>query len=262
MAEVSSFELIYKKQSPAGEADIVLQGYFLNISNLEDVRLTFRVDFVTSRVDDPDRNLAGNTIAFIDTPNENNIRARLLGSPSSTSFLLSPNVTIPARGTAKVALLPSDPFVAPDGPVDFEARGYVRLTMPLIFRRPPNSPVRFPFLTPQLRRPARVLLTPQNRATYFASGPERKINDQTQSSLPTASGAALAEVETSGFVRPFVSDLGDMLVRMEGMVASEPSSGDVAMMLAMLASPESDLEGLNAELKKANIGIAVKRRKS
>ena len=43
---VSHFELIFKPQSPVPPADTVLQGYFLSISNLEDVELSFRLDFV------------------------------------------------------------------------------------------------------------------------------------------------------------------------------------------------------------------------
>lgn len=253
--EVSSFELIYKPQSPSGAADTVLQGYFLNITNLEDTSLVFQVDFITSPVSDPDRSLANNTIAFIDTPNVNNTPASLLGALEAPSFRLSPSVTIAPNETAKIAVLPSDPFPAPVGPANFEARGFVRLRLPpfFIFDGGGFS------IVPQLDRPARVLLTPQNRATYFA--PSGEINDQTQSSLPTGSGAAIDTVvpETG-----FIISGNDLATKF-----STPSSGsmpdfagdDMAMMLAAMSTEGVDLRSINAELKKAKIGLALEKRK-
>ena len=256
--EVSSFELIYKPQSPVGAVDRVLQGYFLNITNLEDTQLFFRVDFVTSSVTDANRSLFNNTVAFIDTPSQNNNLATLDGGLASPSFRLNPNVIVPANGTAKIALLPSDPFptmaAGPfpvPGPANFEARGHVTLRLPplLFFGK---------FAVPQLAQPARVLLTPQNRATYLDSA--GKINDQTQSSLPTASGAALAQVqpEVSLLTLP---GLSDQLSAFTGELMPEYSEIDVAMMLASLEAAGADLKTLNAELKKAGIGIAVETRK-
>ena len=252
--EVSSFELIYKPQSPSGAADTVLQGYFLNITNLEDTTLVFQVDFITSSVTDPDRSLANNTIAFIDTPNVNNTPASLLGALAAPSFRLSPSVTIAPNETAKIAGLPSDPFPAPMGPANFEARGYVTLRLRPFFIFDGNG---FS-IVPQLDRPARVLLTPQNRATYFASTGE--INDQTQAGLPTASGAAIDTVEPeSGFIfngGNFARGLQDLTTgEMPDMADS-----DMAMMLASMSSPDVDLRSINAELKKAGIGMALEKR--
>jgi hypothetical protein len=255
--EVSSFELIYKPQSPVGAADRVLQGYFLNITNLEDVELRFSLSFVTSSVSDPDRSLFDNTTAFIDTANSNNTQAALLGNLTSPSFTLSPSIVIAPNETAKVAVLPSDPFPTAVTPANFEARGYVRL------RLPPNFQFSFPgglTIEPQLDHPARVLLSPQNRASYLdASG---VINDQTQSSLPTASGAALAEIEPdTGFIlNPAV--IATRMKEIGEIERLDFDEGDIAMMLAALPASGVDFKEINAVLKDAGIGMALENRKT
>ncbi len=145
--DISHFELVYKPQSPVPPADTVLQGYFLKISNLEDKSLSFRLDFVTSSITDPDRSLFQNTIVFVDTPGTNNNPGvfTLTGLLDSKSFRLGRLVTIPAHGTALVALLPADPFpmpgTRPPAP-NFECRGYVQLTLPALIRRPSFFPQR------------------------------------------------------------------------------------------------------------------------
>lgn len=254
--EVSSFELIYKPQSPVGAADTVLQGYFLNITNLEDKALRFGVSFVTSSVSDPDRSLFDNTTVFVDTANSNNTSATLTGGLTSSAFNLSPQVVIAPNETAKIAVLPSDPFPVASTPANFEARGYVRLSLP--------ADVSFSFpggltFTPQLDRPARVLLTPQNRATYLDSS--GVINDQTQSSLPTASGGALAEVTPSsglvvlpGVLRKELAGLGDI-------DAVNLNEADLALMLASLPASGIEFSEVNAILKEAGIGMALENRK-
>lgn len=253
--EISSFELIYKPQSPVGAADRVLQGYFLNITNLEDTQLFFRVDFVTSSVTDPDRSLFNNTVAFIDTPNQNNVPASLIGALASPSFLLSPFVTIPPNGTAKIAVLPSDPFPVAGFPANFEARGFVTLRLPPVFVF--NGT--FFSLQPQLPNPARVLLTPQNRATYL--DPAGTINDQTQATLPTCP-CGITEIEPESSIFFGFGGLSDQLSGMEQTPMPNLSETDLAMMLTALASGDADLRTLNAELKKAGVGIAVENRKT
>lgn len=255
--EVSSFELIYKPQSPVGAADRVLQGYFLNITNLEDVDLRFSLSFVTSSVSDPDRSLFNNTVAFVDTANSNNTSASLSGGLTSSVFTLNPTITIAPNETAKLALLPSDPFPVAVLPANFEARGYVRLRLPANIRFSFPGGITF---EPQLDRPARVLLTPQNRATYLdASG---VINDQTQSSLPTASGGALAEITPeSGFVfKPPL--IAEGLKEIPNLDSLDLSERDVATMLAVLPASGVDFKDINAALKEAGIGMALESRKT
>lgn len=259
--EVSSFELVYKPQAPVPGVDTVLQGYFLNITNLEAVELTFRVDFVTSPINDANRTLFDNAVGFIDTPNLNNVQVGLIGVSDSPSFRLDQDITIPAKGTAKVALLPSDPFppsLVPPNMADFETRGYVTLRLP-------GEPFPFGF---QLDHPARVLLTPQNRATYFDSA--GAINAQTQSGLPTRSGAAIDEVEPEFFpfdFPPFLATASTAAQRKQGKkgkaaVGLSISDDDLAMIVASAASTGIDMKKINKKLKKSGVGMAIERRKS
>ncbi len=184
--EVSQFELVYKPQSPVPPADIVLQGYFLAISNLEGNPYSFTLDFITSPITDVNRSLAGNALVFIDVPGANNQSGvySLTGAVAAKQFSLNKTFEIPAHGTALVAVLPSDPFATP-GVVpptqNFECRGYVNLRLPTVgsFFRPRK----------QSATPIKVMLTPQNRATYLSTS--GVINDQTQSSLPLAGGSAI-----------------------------------------------------------------------
>ncbi|MEM8951111.1 MAG: hypothetical protein AAGA21_09385 [Pseudomonadota bacterium] len=254
--EISSFELIYKPQSPVGPADTVLQGYFLNITNLENEELFYRLDFVTSSISDPDRSLFNNTAAIIDTPNQNNQPANLVGALTSSSFRLSPNITVPPDGTAKVAVLPSDPFPMPTSPANFEARGYVTIRLParLVFDPP------FIRFEPQLNRPARVLLTPQNRAAYLDENND--INDQTQASLPTGTGSAIVEVVPErGFFVPLAQGMADRLTSVDLSTLPDLTEENLAMMLAAVSASDVDLKKFNSELKKAGIGIALEKRK-
>lgn len=129
----SRFELIFKPQSPEPPADIVLQGYFLSLTNLEDVDLTFRLDFVTGPVTGSTRTLAGNTVVVVDVADDDNdFTYSLSREADAKSFVLSPFLRVPAHATAKIAVFPADPFPAPigdgtDDPADFEARGHVTL---------------------------------------------------------------------------------------------------------------------------------------
>lgn len=260
---VSHFELIFKPQSPIPPADTVLQGYFLSIINLEEVALSFRLDFVTSSITDPMRTLAGNTVVIVDIAGGNNDFAySILGGPASKSFRLSPLLNIPAHATAKIAVLPSDPFPAPIGdgtadPADYEARGYVTLRLPALFETV-GKEIK---IVRQLDRPANVLLTPQNRATYFRDG--KTIESQTQSSLPLASGSALNEVpaERRPMLDPVfdpkrVFDLGRLLREVDIDLLPEM----LADLMVVAAATGIDTKAFNAALKEAGIGMALERR--
>lgn len=258
---ISHFELIFKPQSPVPPADTVLQGYFLSISNLEDVELSFRLDFVTSSITAPTRTLAGNTVVIVDIAGgNNNFSYSLVGSASAKSFRLSPFVKIPPHATAKIAVLPDDPFPTPIGdgtadPADYEARGYVTLRLPGLLRFE-NGKLR---VVKQLDRPANVLLTPQNRATYFRNG--TTIESQTQSSLPLASGSALNEIPAEGF--PFVSGILERpleIAKLAEVLDLDEMPERLAELMAVAAASEIDLKLFNAALKEAGIGMALERR--
>lgn len=257
---VSHFELIFKPQSPIPPADTVLQGYFLDISNLEDVPLSFRVEFVTSAISTSTRTLAGNTVVIVDVAAGNNdFDFQLIGNSSAKLFRLNDLVTIPAHATAKIAVLPDDAFPAPVGdgtadPADYEARGYVNLRLPAIFD---GSGGRFVFRR-QLDRPANVLLTAQNRATYFKD--DGSIESQTQASLPLASGSALNEIPAEFF--PILEPIGPLDI---ATLSKRVDFNDVPTLLgelmAVAAASEIDTKEFNAALKEAGIGMALERRK-
>lgn len=211
--DVSHFELIFKPQSPAaptgaGPVDSLIQGYFLEITNLEDEEYRYRLDFIAAPVTDPLRSVAGNTVVFVDTPGTNNQQGVLNGAITSTTFSPSTGfVTVPPKGTALVAVLPSafGPLPGETTPLttpDFEVRGYVRLRLPALFRFVPGNPFGRFVLEPQADAPVKVLLTPQNRTTYFKA--DGTISDQTQASLPLANGVAVNELEpeTGLFLTP------------------------------------------------------------
>lgn len=259
--EVSNFEIVYKPQSPIGPADTVLQGYFLEISNLEDVELRFRLDFVTSSITDPDRSLQNNAAVLVDRPgSDNSDTFALVGALDAKSFRLAPWVNVPPHGTALVAVLPSDPFACPSAPPNFEVRGFVTVRLPAIFQQLPNLP--FAILRPQLDRPARVLLTPQNRALYI--GADGNNNAQTQASLPLATGQARYDIEPESGLILQLSDNLDVssLIEREMQSPSMDLSPEVlAMQLAAVAGSDLDLKSFNAALKDAGVGMAVEKRK-
>ncbi|WP_404368436.1 hypothetical protein AB5I39_14765 [Sphingomonas sp. MMS24-J45] len=250
---VSQFELVYKPQSPVPPADVVLQGYFLEISNLEDKPYQFTLDFITSSITDVDRSLFGNTVVFIDVPGANNQSGvySLTGALAAKKFSLNKRFEIPAQGTALVALLPSDPFSMPGNPPptpNFECRGYVNLRLPTVgtIINPKKQSV----------NPVKVMLTPQNRATYFAPG--GAINDQTQSSLPLAGGSAVVDVPSDTPITIF--DATDIvLVPNKGFVPEVLVDGLTLieeLMVAVAEAPDG-VAKVNAVLAKKGMKLAL-----
>lgn len=272
--EVSHFELVWKPQSPAapiGQAgvDRVFQGYFLKITNLENVAYSYSLEFVAAPATLPERSLAGNTVMFVDTPGTNNALGALNGNIAATVYTpTTGRITIPPNGTALVALLPSafnglpvdtSPLLSPN----FEVRGFVRIRLPTVFRVI-QTPTGFRFVrSPQSDRPVRIMLTPQHRATYYTSA--GVLSDQTQSSLPTASGAAVNTLPPDQpFIFPFppiTLDL-DRLERVNAMIADEDRATVLAALLASMDPEKAELGAMNATLADAGIDLAVERRKS
>lgn len=263
---VSHFELIFKPQSPVGEADTVLQGYFLTVTNLEPVALSFRLDFVTTSVTDPTRTLAGNTVVIVDIAGGNNdFDYALQGRRTSKSFRLSPMVIIPPHATAKIAVLPDDPFPTPIGdgtadPADYEARGYVTLRLPATLTLVDG---RFR-VAAQLDRPAKVLVSAQNRATYFRRN--GTINSQTQSSLPLGPGSSQFAVDAEISLFPLLAfdripieldrPLPDLMLDLD----ADRVPFMLAELMAVAAASGVDTKAFNAALKEAGIGMALERR--
>jgi hypothetical protein len=276
---VSHFELLFKNQAPANTTtgavpDVAVQGYFLEITNLEAVQIEFLAEFVIGAPDAslPQRSLADNTLVFVDTPpGTDNRNGRLQGTLTDTVFRPrflpiagqpSSNIRIPAGGTALLAVLPSlFPSAADPTPLmaaNFEVRGYVNLRVPAL--RGPG----FFFTQSQSATPVNVLLTPQNRTSYLKAG---VISDQTQASLPLATGAAQVAVpaEPGGFVPPVVFDKG--LVRLErlmdGLALDAQEKADLlASLIAGIDPDKDDVAGFNKALAQAGVGLGLERRKA
>lgn len=258
---VSHFELIYKLQAPATVTgvpalDKVVQGYFLEITNLETKAIRFLLEFVVLAVPNAPRSLAGNTLVFVDTPGVDNQGGVLTGSLTSTVFTPSTGfINIPAGATALVAVLPSVfrgvPFdLTPITEANFEVRGYVRLRVPPVILRPQSA------------TPVKVLLTPQNRATFFKA--DGTISGQVQASLPLAQGKAEVAIEAESLfiVKPPIN------LNLERLIGSSflESVGEnraemLAMLLASLDPEQDDISAFNKALADAGIGVAVERRK-
>ncbi len=146
----------------------------------------------------------------------------------------------------------------------FEVRGFVRLRLPSVFSSPvPNKPIISSF-GPQSDVPVKVMVTAQNRTTYFdASG---AITDQTQASVPICDGKACIEIERE---KPFVFPTERLSEVVELSLAEElilPGNFDqltasMGQMLAMIDPETADLSAFNADLKKAKVPFAIERRK-
>ncbi len=271
---VSHFEMLFKPQAPANPTgstavDRVVQGYFLEITNLEDRDFAYALEFLMSPADaaKPERDLAGNTIYFVDTPPGTDNQAGVLsGAPQSRVYRPSRGfVRIPAGGTALVAVLPSifgnafdpTPLTVPN----FECRGHVRITLPALF---PNFPRFSLFSEPQAARPVRVLLTPQSRATFFKA--DNSISDQVQATLTLAEGKAeYALPPEPGRRRDLVVfeplNFPERL-REEIQELSGSSADALASLLSGLDPDDPDLGAFNASLKKAGISFAVEKRRA
>lgn len=267
--EVSHFELIYKPQAPVGPGgtgpvDVVLQGYFLEITNLENTEYLYRLDFIATppAAGQTQRSLAGNTLVFIDTPGVNNAPGVLHGGFASSTFSPSQGlIRVPPRTTALVAVLPSvfgagTPDSTPIAITDqtFEVRGYVRIRLPalLVFD---GIFIRF---VPQAEAPVKVLLTPQNRTSYYR--PNGNLSDQTQATLTTANGQGVALLPPeSGFI--FLGDLAldKRAFELVDPIPEEDRADVLAALIAQIA-PDADLKAFNRVLAERKVPLALEKR--
>ncbi len=270
--EVSHFELIFKPQSPAAPTgtaavDRLIQGYFLAITNLEDVEYRYRLEFVATPppAGQPQRSLSGNTLVFIDNPGTDNQQGVLTGGLTAEVFRPSTGlVRIAPRATALVAVLPSafGPFPGETTPLttpNFEVRGYVRIALPALF------PGFGSFVSvPQAAAPVRVLLTPQNRTTYFTAA--GVISDQTQASLPLAGGSAIASLppEPGGPIvfTPVPVQITPMLPKLFELMPDIDPAQLLAGLLAQIDPARADFATFNRALAEAGVAVALEKRKT
>lgn len=175
---LSTFELLLKPITPTpgtiNNSDrIVLQGYFLNIANPNNVNLRLRLRFNATT---PGLNNS-ELIAIRDTTGGN-----VFGNLNAQNEF---NFTLSALDTGLVILQP-DITSLDSNTANLEFRGYVE-----IFVVERNF---FPFPTPCQSYP--LLVTPEHRGTFLPS-PNSGTGefDQLINSLPTATGGSLMDVD-------------------------------------------------------------------
>lgn len=280
---VSSFELLFKDQSPEPPDDVdevarVIQGYFLSISNLSEESYRYALEFkiVDPGAGLPQRSLTDNTVVIIDVPDDDNRFTRLRSVDGESFFIDGGPIEIPAHGTALVAVLPQIFGPVPGDPTpieaaNFEVRGFVRISLPPISRFAPapdlpgDRPVAGAVLSFQISQgadPVPTLLTPQYRASYLTR--EDVIVDQTQATVPTGNGAGVVSITPDpGRVRP-----GAALERaldLEPVLNSIPQEARAPLLMSLLASADAEsdeeVQSMNALLKQAGATLELKRRK-
>ncbi len=275
--QVSTFELIFKPQSPAAPSgvaavDRVVQGYFLAITNLEAAEYQYRVEFIVPPVPPGTPNAAfrtpaGNTLVFVDSGGGDNLPGVLSGAANQKRFVPSQGfVRVPAHATALVAVLPSAFGPSPLDPTplalpNFETRGYVNITLPAV--RVGGGGFAGLFTRAQSAAPVKVLLTPQHRATFLKA--DNTISGQIQATLPLAGGQA---------VQSLPPEPGGLVLALNDLVASKPDLGNLldsiapedrglalGALLGDLNANAADLSLLNKALAEADVPLAVERRK-
>lgn len=198
--ELSTFELLVKRIAPitdpvadpvtAAVARRFVQGYFLTMSNLESIDLTYQLEFFISRSVpvDADRSLFDRADAIYDLAGAN-LGLFLYGDANTIRFRTS--FTIPARQTASIQLLPKPALFAADVP-KLEVRGFTVLSLPTLLDL--NS---FSFKA-QSNKPVRVLLNPEMRGTFLPNNYPAVLDgdfDQISYPLALASGKGLNAID-------------------------------------------------------------------
>jgi len=206
---LSHFELLFKDQAPVIgiEVETVLQGYFLELTNLEELNLRYNVEFVAHASNDglANRELASNTIAILDNPgapSNDNVFGQLelvsSNGPLTTFGTGDLSLNIAAGATALLVVIPQVVPIMGDAMAvnrDFEVRGYVKISLPQISG------------SAQINRAANVMVSPQNRAAYYVFPNPSNFSDgvlrnQTQTSLPTGNGGCVQSIEPEEAIIP------------------------------------------------------------
>lgn len=210
---VSTFELLVKPQIPAefdpsGVGRVIVQGYFLTISNLNSFRAALKLTFTATT---PSINL-DELITLLDISGGNTPSDL---SPTSDPRKFTFRLVLPANDTALLILQPDVTKQEILKNANTELRGYVEVAMSnrVVFPDPPTVPIPIPPFpgpvpgpispvtggTPQetvmVLNPSQgdFLLTPEQRGTFIPkdlNNPSRDL-DQIAYSLPTANGGSL-----------------------------------------------------------------------
>jgi hypothetical protein len=263
--EISTFELLAKPIAPVNGlpanvlpvARRIVQGYFLNISNLEPFNVQYRIQFTISTPvgADPNRiitlGLNRNVGLFVDVAGANNeIALTQNGEVYSASFI------IPARQTASVELLPQVLNVLAASML--EVRGFVSL-----FRRQ---------ILPRPLPPVKVLLNPEIRGTFLPNGFPSVPNpspdfDQINYSLAIASGKALNEIPAEAtpspiiitpILQPLLEELSNGTLDLASLETDNPGKARMLVqLLAELDASDVNLKDLNTLMEKLEIPVRM-----
>lgn len=272
--EVSTFELLIRPIAPRDStneavARRVVQGYFLTVSNLEDIRLRYTIEFFDSTPNppSPNRELEADPTSTrnIVTPRNFRLINDVAGGNPPLSDIrrgtegqITGDFVLDPKQTVSVQLLPDVSILMSDNP-ELEIRGYVNLRLPGdLFAAQNNSPVK-------------VLLQPEIRGTFlpndFPSSSEGDF-DQINYSLTTASGQALNKIEPEpGLVTfPFpIPPLSEIDIDPENLFdnigfADMRDQERIEMLVASLAQIEpsaESMQNLDQILAELNIPITM-----
>lgn len=272
--EVSTFELLFKRIAPPPASPVVarrvVQGYFLTISNLEDEEFRYTLDFHISLPvpPDPDRTLAGNTVALLDIAGANQpLTLSPTGATVSTTRF-STSFRLGAKQTASVQLLPElTPALLINPNPDLEVRGFVQLRLPAVFSFSSGIFQR----VPQSDGPVKVLLNPEIRGTFLPNSFPGGDGDFDQINYPLelASGRGLNEIapEPGGpiFRIPEVRipeivealPLRDRPVIDFASLAEADRTAALVEVISQIEPSEENLQNVSDLLSKLNIPIAM-----
>jgi len=273
--EISTFELLAKPIAPVNglPANIlpvarrIVQGYFLNISNLEPFTVEYRIVFTISKPEPADTNRiitlgpTRNVVLFVDFEGENKeIFLTQNGQVYRGSFKIG------ARQTASVELLPRLQNVLTASML--EVRGFVSL----LRVRPDLVPGPQPPLLP-----VKVLLNPEIRGTFLPNNfptpnipvpPNTEFDfDQINYSLAIASGKAFNEIPPEPIKSPFIigpilepllEELRNGTLDLASLEADNPEKAKMLVqLLAQLDPSEVNLKDLNTVMEKFEIPVRM-----
>ncbi len=194
MAVISTFELLFKPQLPKAITDsnpglaalsrVVLQGYFLTISNLSDRGTALSVTLVTRTPGlDPEKVLARFDVIGQNGPASLKNDPPPVGQPAPLEGELVKtklSVFLNPHDTGLLLVQPDATKAAVRDAADFELRGYVELSLS----------------ASNLQQSSTVLVTAEHRGTFF-DGDNKAALGEIAYALPLASGGSLIELVRS-----------------------------------------------------------------
>lgn len=238
---VSNFELLIKRiatvpsSTPANISAVfrrVVQGYFLNITNLNERRaanLFLRITITNSSGNRIIRST--NTQCFFDNGNVNNLQLGIkdLVPTGGTLRYITDRFQLGSKETGLITVLPNViPFISVDNP-DLEIRGYIELLQSRFNGR---------FFTLGSVPASTVLITPETRGTFLDNDyPSLSTSneldfDQIAYGISTASGKSENQVEA--LPRIIFNQTGNLTITQFKKDNPQIGSDDASDILAMI----------------------------